>query len=252
MPTRPATHELLPLIPEQQRTLADGRPTHSVLAAMINEWRYIGGGSATLRGGGKWTYYSDDSHTMWGKRGAAQSAVLCAISDHATARALVSGHKGGICGNHGRMSYFSATALRHDGPAIALAVLDQELTGGVDLADWYLDSWCPSLHFHRHHGDADIPCGAGNCGTASPDSTCDCICKGVNHAMGEGAGKVGPAPALDWATAPAPRWATGAGTVEVPAEMTDVDDFVYPGTPRRRSDRTIPHPRYVIEGRTPL
>lgn len=243
-PMRPAAHELLPLIPEQQRVLADGRATHSVLATMINEWRSILGGNAYLRFSGRWTFYSDDSMTPWGKRGPAQSAILCAISDHASARALVSGHKDGIVGNHGRMSYYSATAMRTDGVALALAVLDLELTGSTSLADWYLSSWCPGLGWHRHHGNADIPCGAGNCGTADPDTTCDCICKGVNHAMGEGAGKVGPAPALDWSTAPAPVWRPDAGTVEIEV----ADDWSAHMTHTRLAARSLPDPRYVIEG----
>lgn len=245
VPAQPSSAEqLLAHIPQDQRRFADGRATHTTLAGMIDEWRRIQGGSATLRGGKRWTFYSDDSWTAWGRRGAAQSAVLCAISDHASARALVSGYSGGIPGNAGRMSYFSATAIKHDGVPLALAALDLELTGSTSVSDWYLATWCPSLGWHQHHGNDDIPCGAATCGTADPGSTCDCICKGVNHGMGEGSGKVGPAPPPDWASSPAPTWAPGSGTVEVPVE----DEFTSLVERRRVADRATPHDRYLIRG----
>lgn len=248
-PMNPSPHQLLPAIPEAQRVLADGRATHSVLAGMINEWRRIGGGNALLRGKGRWSWYSDDSHTLWGRRSAPQSAVLCAIADHAAARVLVSGYREGITGNYGRVSYFSATGLRFDGPSIALAALDHELTGSTVFADWYLTTWCPSLHFHRHHSDELSPfCGSGTCATAEPETTCDCICGGVNHGLGARAIKVGPAPAPQWETAPAPRWYPEKGSVEAPAGADDADDFADDGTHRRVADRTEPHPRYLIEG----
>jgi hypothetical protein len=247
-PMRPSPHELQPRIPEDQRILADGRATHSVLAAMINEWRDILGGNATLRGGPRWTYYSDDSLTMWGKRGTAQSAVLCALSDHASARALVSGYSGGILGNFGRLSYFCATALRRDGIAVALAALDLELTGSTALADWYLSTWCPSLGWHRHHSEeVDHLCGSATCGTAAPGTPCDCICGGVNHGMGPDTGKPGAAPALDWDTAPAPVWRLGTGTVEV-----EIDDEWAQHMDRKRvAPTTIADPAYLIRGADP-
>lgn len=241
------SESLLPHIPANQRTLADGRPTHTTLGGMIDEWRQILGGSATLQGGPRWTFYSDDSWTVWGRRGAAQSAVLCAISDHSAARALVSGYKGGICGNFGQVSYYSARTLHADGPAVALAVLDLELTGSTELADWYLGTWCPSLHFHRHRSDSlDPVCGAANCATAAPYTPCDCTCGGENHGTGTAAHKIGPAAPPDWATAPPPRWTPGSGTVEVPGSE---EDWTVADVPHRRAtDRSTPHERYLIRG----
>jgi hypothetical protein len=206
--------------PADQRRLADGRDTKTVLTGMVREWEEIRGGSFECRlTSGRWAHLSDDALVIGGFHPNGLSMDLCAISDHAMARTFGSGYRGAIFGNAPPVAYWSTVTMLEDLIPVMLAVLDRELTGAVGCLDWYLRTPCFPALCQQHSGDSDMPfCGSPSCATASPNTPCDCVCGGVNHGMGEDALQALRPSAPDWSSAPAPVWHPGSGTVEVDRE----------------------------------
>lgn len=212
-----AINRTLAKAPADQKRLADGRKTVTVLIGMIGEWEEIRGGSFECRPtGSRWALLSDDSLAIGDFRPLGLSTDLCAISHHAMARTFASGYRKWVVDNAAPVSYWSTVTMLEDVIPVMLAVLDRELTGAVGLLDWYLRTPCWSPLCRQHPGDGDTAaCGSPSCALATPETPCDCVCNGVNHGMGvEALQALRPGPP-DWSSAPAPVWHPGAGTVEV-------------------------------------
>jgi hypothetical protein len=216
-PAESAINRTLAKAPPEQRQLADGRETKTVLIGMVREWEEIRGGSFECRPtDSRWAHLSDDSWAIGDFRPLGLSTDLCAVSDHAMARTFASGYRKFVVGSVPPVSHWSAVTMMEDAIPVMLAVLDRELTGAVGCLDWYLQLPCwPHLCPH-HPGDGGVPyCGSPSCATASPDTPCDCACGGVNHGMREEVLRALRPGSPDWPSAPAPVWHPGAGTVEV-------------------------------------
>lgn len=203
--------------PPEQRRLADGRETETVLIGMIQEWEEIRGGRfECYPTGSRWAHLSDDSWAIGDLRPLGLSTDLCAVSDHAMARTFTSGYRDTIISSAPPVSYWSTVTMLEDVIPVMLAVLDRELTGTVGCLDWYLRTPCWSPLCWQHPGDGETSaCGSPNCALASPETPCDCMCGGTNHGMGVEAIQALRPEAPDWSTAPAPAWHPGSGTVEV-------------------------------------
>ncbi len=215
-----AVKSVLAKAPVDQRLLSDGRDTRTVLVGMVREWQEIYGGCFEARPAGiRWAYLSDDAMVIGGSRPLGLSTDLCAISDHAMARAVASGYRGAIIGNGPPVAYWSTITMTEDAIPVMLAVLDRELTGGIGCLDWYLQTPCSSRLCRQHPDGSGAPfCGSATCAVASLDTPCDCVCGGVNHGMGEEAFLTTRPEAPNWSSAPAPVWRPGSGSVEVDRE----------------------------------
>lgn len=209
---------LLPLIPDEHKRLPDGQRTHQVLWSMMSAWRdgpamrrvesltadrAPGGHLYLRRNGHKYRHITADAYYQ---RTPEPSALLHAINWHAGARMWMSGYRGSVLGSSGPCEWWGAQCLRADFVPVALAVLELDLTGNTALAEWYLSTNC-FPYLCNHHGGDRRPrkhaiCGSTSCEMASPDTSCDCICQGVNHGMGQGAGTPQPPEPADWSTMP--------------------------------------------------
>jgi len=158
--------------PPEQRRLADGRETKTVLIGMIREWQEIRGGSFECHTtGSRWAHLSDDSLAIGDFRPFGLSTDLCAISDHAMARTFASGYRKWVVGNAPPVSFWSTVTTLEDAIPVMLAVLDRELTGAVGCLDWYLRTSCWSPLCRQHPGDGDTPvCGSPSCALATPET----------------------------------------------------------------------------------
>jgi hypothetical protein len=234
--------------PVNQRRLADGRVTETVLIGMAREWEEIRGGSfESTPTGSRWAHLSDDAQVIGGFRPMGLSADLCAISDHAMARTFASGYREVIIGNAPPVAYWTSVTVLEDAIPVALSVLDRELTGAVGFLDWYLQTPCwPRLCLHHPDDDGDIPyCGSATCATASPGTPCDCVCGGANHGTGEDLLQSLRPSEPGWSTTPAPVWQPGSGTVEIDREHRRVigrDPFGRHGTRVRATSKAWTHP----------
>jgi hypothetical protein len=215
-----AIDRILAKAPVEQRQLADGRNTKTVLIGMVSEWEEVRGGRFECRPtGSRWAHLSDDSLAIGDFRPIGLSTDLCAVSDHAMARTFASGYREAIFGNAPPVSYWSTVTMVQDAIPVMLAVLDRELTGAVGCLDWYMRTPCWPALCQQHPGEGDTSsCGSPSCALAAPETPCDCACGGVNHGMGEEALQALRPVAPDWSVAPAPVWKPGSGTVEVDRE----------------------------------
>ncbi|MBS2550191.1 hypothetical protein KGQ19_25310 [Catenulispora sp. NL8] len=150
----PTAKDLAWLVPPGAH-VPDGRMVSgALLADMIAEWHRIVGGSVSVsRLKRKWASLGDDPMTLGSSRPEGEGHDVAAVLNHALGRAVTAGlkdpHDGG---NTPGNSYLCATLIQEDTAAVLLAILDRHLTGGAELAAWYLASPC-DVRNCLHHGD---------------------------------------------------------------------------------------------------
>lgn len=102
-PAEEAINRILAKAPPEQRRLADGRETKTVLIGMVREWEEIRGGSFECHPtGSRWTHLADGSWAIGDFRPFGLSTDLCAVSDHAMARTFASGCENRSSATHRR------------------------------------------------------------------------------------------------------------------------------------------------------